>query len=618
MGGYDVPVLNANANAIKTNNKELKGSVVVMQRTHYCGNLTEQQIGQEVTLQGWVQKRRDLGGLIFIDVRDRAGIVQTVFNPDISKEALEIAETLRNEYVVEIKGHVIERAEKTKNPNLKTGAIEVQVSDVKVVNEAKNPPFTIEDNTDVGEETRLKYRYLDLRRPELARIFKMRSDITKTVRNFLDDEGFLEVETPILTKSTPEGARDYLVPSRVHEGEFYALPQSPQLFKQLLMVSGFDRYYQIARCFRDEDLRADRQPEFTQIDMEMSFMSIEDILEMNERLMKKVMKDVKGVDVETPFKRLPYDEAMSRYGSDKPDTRFGMELTDVSEIVKDSSFKVFAGAVESGGQVKLINVKGAAEKYSRKDIDALGEYAKVYGAKGLAWLKVTEDGFNGPIAKFFDGEIGEALKAAGEGQVGDLFLFGADKKSVVADSLGALRLKLGKDLDLIDQSLYNFLWVTDWPLFEYDEEDGRYYAAHHPFTMPADVEQLKTHPESVKAQAYDLVLNGYELGGGSLRIYQREVQEEMFKALGFTEESAREQFGFLMDAFEYGTPPHGGIAFGLDRIVMLLAGSTNLRDTIAFPKTASASDLLTEAPSSVDDAQLKELGIKVVAEPAKK
>ncbi|MBY0222586.1 MULTISPECIES: aspartate--tRNA ligase [Sporosarcina] len=589
-----------------------------MQRTHYCGNLTEQQIGQEVTLQGWVQKRRDLGGLIFIDVRDRAGIVQTVFNPDISKEALEIAETLRNEYVVEIKGHVIERAEKTKNPNLKTGAIEVQVSDVKVVNEAKNPPFTIEDNTDVGEETRLKYRYLDLRRPELARIFKMRSDITKTVRNFLDDEGFLEVETPILTKSTPEGARDYLVPSRVHEGEFYALPQSPQLFKQLLMVSGFDRYYQIARCFRDEDLRADRQPEFTQIDMEMSFMSIEDILEMNERLMKKVMKDVKGVDVETPFKRLPYDEAMSRYGSDKPDTRFGMELTDVSEIVKDSSFKVFAGAVESGGQVKLINVKGAAEKYSRKDIDALGEYAKVYGAKGLAWLKVTEDGFNGPIAKFFDGEIGEALKAAGEGEVGDLFLFGADKKSVVADSLGALRLKLGKDLDMIDQSLYNFLWVTDWPLFEYDEEDGRYYAAHHPFTMPADVEQLKTHPESVKAQAYDLVLNGYELGGGSLRIYQREVQEEMFKALGFTEESAREQFGFLMDAFEYGTPPHGGIAFGLDRIVMLLAGSTNLRDTIAFPKTASASDLLTEAPSSVDDAQLKELGIKVVAEPAKK
>ncbi|WP_153721296.1 aspartate--tRNA ligase [Sporosarcina cascadiensis] len=589
-----------------------------MKRTHYCGNLTEQQIGQEVTLQGWVQKRRDLGGLIFIDVRDRAGIVQTVFNPDISKEALEIAETLRNEYVIEIKGLVIEREERTKNKNLKTGAIEVQVTEVKVINEAKNPPFTIEDETDVGEETRLKYRYLDLRRPELARVFKMRSDITKTVRNFLDDEGFLEVETPILTKSTPEGARDYLVPSRVHEGEFYALPQSPQLFKQLLMVSGFDRYYQIARCFRDEDLRADRQPEFTQIDMEMSFMSIEDILELNERLITKIMKDVKGVEIPSPFKRLPYDEAMSRFGSDKPDTRFGMELTDVSDIVKDSSFKVFAGAVETGGQVKLINVKGAAAKYSRKDIDALGEYAKVYGAKGLAWLKVTEDGFNGPIAKFFDGEIGEALKAAGQGEVGDLFLFGADKKSVVADSLGALRLKLGKDLELIDQSAYNFLWVTDWPLFEYDEEDGRYYAAHHPFTMPSDVEQLTSDPASVKAQAYDLVLNGYELGGGSLRIYQREVQEAMFKALGFTDEQAREQFGFLLDAFEYGTPPHGGIAFGLDRIVMLLAGSTNLRDTIAFPKTASASDLLTEAPSAVDEAQLKELGIKVAVETAKK
>lgn len=589
-----------------------------MQRTHYCGNLSELQIGEEVTLKGWVQKRRDLGGLIFIDVRDRAGIVQTVFNPDISKEALEIAETLRNEYVIEVTGLVIEREERTKNKNLATGAIEVQVVEVKVINEAKNPPFTIEDETDVGEETRLKYRYLDLRRPELAKVFKMRSDITKTVRNFLDDEGFLEVETPILTKSTPEGARDYLVPSRVHEGEFYALPQSPQLFKQLLMVSGFDRYYQIARCFRDEDLRADRQPEFTQIDMEMSFMSIEEILELNERLIKKVMKDVKQVDVETPFKRLPYDEAMGRFGSDKPDTRFGMELTDVSEIVKDSSFKVFAGAVEAGGQVKLINVKGAADKYSRKDIDALGEFAKVYGAKGMAWLKVTEDGFNGPIAKFFDGEIGEALKVAGGGEAGDLFLFGADKKSVVADSLGALRLKLGKELDLIDQSQYNFLWVTDWPLFEYDEEDGRYYAAHHPFTMPADVEELKTSPETVKAQAYDLVLNGYELGGGSLRIYQRDVQEAMFKALGFTDEQAREQFGFLLDAFEYGTPPHGGIAFGLDRIVMLLAGSTNLRDTIAFPKTASASDLLTEAPSTVDDAQLKELGIKVVAEPVKK
>ncbi|MFS0689829.1 aspartate--tRNA ligase [Sporosarcina sp. 179-K 8C2 HS] len=582
-----------------------------MQRTHYCGQLTEEVIGQTVTLQGWVQRRRDLGGLIFIDLRDREGIVQVVFNPDFSSEALEIAETVRNEYVLEVTGNVVEREEQQKNPKLKTGSIEVHVEKVHIINEAKTPPFMLEDETDVNEEIRLKYRYLDLRRPALARVFKMRSDITKTVRNFLDGEGFFEVETPILTKSTPEGARDYLVPSRVHAGEFYALPQSPQLFKQMLMVSGFDRYYQIARCFRDEDLRADRQPEFTQIDMEMSFMSIEDIIELNERLMKKVMKDVKGIDIEIPFKRLPYDEAMGRFGSDKPDTRFGMELQDVSEIVKDSSFKVFAGAVESGGQVKSINVKGAADNYSRKDIDALGEFASVYGAKGLAWLKVDADGLKGPIAKFFEGEAGEALANSLGAEAGDLLLFVADKKSVVADALGALRLKLGKELNLIDESQFNFLWVTDWPLFEYDEEEGRYYAAHHPFTMPADVNGLETDPSNVKAQAYDLVLNGYELGGGSLRIYQREVQEKMFKALGFTEEQAREQFGFLLDAFEYGTPPHGGIAFGLDRIVMLLSGSTNLRDTIAFPKTASASDLLTEAPSAVDNSQLSELGISI-------
>ncbi|WP_432358452.1 aspartate--tRNA ligase [Sporosarcina sp. UB5] len=582
-----------------------------MQRTHYCGQLTEEVIGQTVTLQGWVQRRRDLGGLIFIDLRDREGIVQVVFNPDFSNEALEIAETVRNEYVLEVTGNVVEREENQKNPKIKTGSIEVHVENVRIINEAKTPPFMIEDETDVNEEVRLKYRYLDLRRPALARVFKMRSDITKTVRNFLDGEGFFEVETPILTKSTPEGARDYLVPSRVHAGEFYALPQSPQLFKQMLMVSGFDRYYQIARCFRDEDLRADRQPEFTQIDMEMSFMSIEDIIELNERLMQKVMKDVKGINIEIPFKRIPYDEAMERFGSDKPDTRFGMELQDVSEIVKDSSFKVFAGAVESGGQVKAINVKGAADNYSRKDIDALGEYAARYGAKGLAWLKVDAEGLKGPIAKFFEGEAGESLASSLGAEAGDLLLFVADKKSVVADALGALRLKLGKDLNLIDQTQFNFLWVTEWPLFEYDEEDGRYYAAHHPFTMPADVDGLETNPSDVKAQAYDLVLNGYELGGGSLRIYQRDVQEKMFKALGFTEEQAREQFGFLLDAFEYGTPPHGGIAFGLDRIVMLLSGSTNLRDTIAFPKTASASDLLTAAPSAVDDSQLSELGISI-------
>ncbi|MDW0112345.1 aspartate--tRNA ligase [Sporosarcina saromensis] len=582
-----------------------------MQRTHYCGQMTEEVIGQKVTLKGWVQKRRDLGGLIFVDLRDRTGIVQIVFNPDFSQDALAIAEKIRSEFVVEVSGKVVEREEKQKNHKIPTGSIEVHIENVHIINEAKTPPFMIEDDTDVNEETRLKYRYLDLRRPQMARVFKMRSDITKTVRNFLDDEGFLEVETPILTKSTPEGARDYLVPSRVHDGEFYALPQSPQLFKQMLMVSGFDRYYQIARCFRDEDLRADRQPEFTQIDMEMSFMTIEEIIELNERLMKKVMKNVKGIDVETPFKRIPYDEAMSRFGSDKPDTRFGMELQDVSELVKDSSFKVFAGAVESGGQVKAITVKGAAANYSRKDIDALGEFAARYGAKGLAWLKVDAEGLKGPIAKFFEGELAEALIQTVQAEDGDLLLFVADKKSVVADALGALRLKLGKDLGLIDESQFNFLWVTDWPLFEYDEEEGRYYAAHHPFTMPADVEELETNPSAVKAQAYDLVLNGFELGGGSLRIYQRDVQENMFKALGFTAEQAREQFGFLLDAFEYGTPPHGGIAFGLDRLVMLLAGATNLRDTIAFPKTASASCLLTEAPSSVDGAQLAELGIAI-------
>ncbi|WP_040286389.1 aspartate--tRNA ligase [Sporosarcina koreensis] len=586
----------------------------MMQRTQYCGELNEQNIGEQVTLKGWVQKRRDLGGLIFVDLRDRTGIVQAVFNPAISGQALETAERLRSEFVISVTGNVVERDERTKNKNLKTGGIEVHAEQIEIINEAKNPPFLIEDDTDVSEELRLKYRYLDLRRPQLARTFKMRSDITKTIRNFLDNEGFLEVETPILTKSTPEGARDYLVPSRVHEGEFYALPQSPQLFKQMLMVSGFDRYFQIARCFRDEDLRADRQPEFTQVDMEMSFMSIEEIIELNERMMQKVMKDVKGIAIDAPFKRMTYADAMARYGSDKPDTRFGMELTDVSEIVKDTAFKVFTGALESGGQVKLINVKGAAADYSRKDIDGFGEFAAVYGAKGLAWLKVEADGLKGPIAKFFEGDTAEAVQTAAAAEPGDLLLFAADKKSVVADTLGALRMKFGKERGLIDESLYNFLWVTDWPLFEYDEEDGRFYAAHHPFTMPADVKELEESPETVKALAYDLVLNGYELGGGSLRIYERDVQEKMFKALGFTQEEAREQFGFLLDAFEYGTPPHGGIAFGLDRLVMLLTGSTNLRDTIAFPKTASATDLLTEAPDTVDPAQLTELHIQLAPE----
>lgn len=584
-------------------------------RTHYCGEVTHTAIGQTVRLKGWVQKRRDLGGLIFIDLRDRTGIVQIVFSPDVSKEALQVAETIRSEYVLDVEGTVVQREEGQVNPNLPTGTVEVHATHVAILSEAKTPPFPISDKTDVSEDVRLKYRYLDLRRPVMFQTFQLRHQVTKAIRDFLDEEGFLEVETPILTKSTPEGARDYLVPSRVHPGEFYALPQSPQIFKQLLMVAGFERYYQIARCFRDEDLRADRQPEFTQVDIETSFMSQDDILAMVERMMARVMKIAKGIDIPIPFPRMSYDEAIARFGSDKPDTRFGLELVDLSEQVRDCGFKVFASAVQSGGQVKAINVKGAAHKYSRKDIDALTEYVARYGAKGLAWLKVEEDGLKGPIAKFFNEDEQKQMMQTLEAEAGDLLLFVADKKSVVADSLGALRLKLGKDLQLIDESAFHFLWITDWPLFEYDEEEGRYYAAHHPFTMPVreDVPKFETDPASVRAQAYDLVLNGYELGGGSLRIFERDIQEKMFKTLGFTEEQAREQFGFLLEAFEYGTPPHGGIALGLDRLVMLLAGRSNLRDTIAFPKTASASCLLTDAPSEVSEAQLDELHLQVKA-----
>jgi aspartyl-tRNA synthetase len=578
-------------------------------RTYFCGEVTEKAIGEKVSLKGWVQKRRDLGGLIFVDLRDRTGIVQVVFNPEVSPEALAAAEKIRNEFVLDIEGEVIAREEGTINENLKTGRIEIKAEKVTIINEAKTPPFVIGDNTEVSEDVRLKYRYLDLRRPVMFETFKMRHQVTKTMRDFLDSEGFLDVETPILTKSTPEGARDYLVPSRVHPGEFYALPQSPQIFKQLLMVGGFERYYQIARCFRDEDLRADRQPEFTQVDIEMSFMSQEEIIGLMENMMEKVMKEVKGQEVQLPFPRMTYQEAMDRFGSDKPDTRFGMELTDLSEIVKESSFKVFAGAVASGGQVKAINVKNGSGKYSRKDIDALTEFAAVYGAKGLAWLKAEEDGLKGPIAKFVTEEEQKSIYSALSVEPGDLLLFVADKKNVVADALGALRLKLGKELELIDQSKFNFLWVTDWPLLEYDEEEGRYYAAHHPFTMPAreDLDLLDKDPAQVRAQAYDLVLNGYELGGGSLRIFERDVQEKMFSVLGFSKEEAVEQFGFLLEAFEYGTPPHGGIALGLDRLVMLLAGRTNLRDTIAFPKTASASCVLTEAPGEVSQSQLNDL-----------
>ena len=589
---------------------------MMTKRTAYCGDITESYIGEKITIKGWVQKRRDLGGLIFIDLRDREGIVQVVFNPDLSGEALALAEKIRNEYVLSVTGTVVARGEGTVNPNLKTGKVEIHADEVEIINEAKTPPFMIDDQMEVSEDVRLKYRYVDLRRPAMMETFKMRHNVTTSFRNFLNDNGFLDVETPILTKSTPEGARDYLVPSRVHKGEFYALPQSPQIFKQLLMVSGFDRYYQIARCFRDEDLRADRQPEFTQIDMEMSFMDKEEIISLVEDMMKKLMSDVKDVNVSLPIPRMTYDDAMSRYGSDKPDTRFGMELIDVSEIVKESGFKVFAGAVANGGQVKLINVKGAASQYSRKDIDGLTEFVSRYGAKGLAWLKVEEEGLKGPISKFVTEEDASAISTSADAEAGDLLLFVADKKSVVADALGALRLKLGKELKLIDETKFNFLWVTDWPLLEFDEGENRYYAAHHPFTMPVkeDIELFETDPAAVRAEAYDLVLNGYELGGGSLRIYERDIQEKMFKVLGFSKEEAEEQFGFLLEAFEYGTPPHGGIALGLDRLVMLLSGRTNLRDTIAFPKTASASCVLTDAPGGVSEAQLKELSLSLDVE----
>ncbi|WP_333879565.1 aspartate--tRNA ligase [Lysinibacillus capsici] len=581
-------------------------------RTHASNELSEALQGEKVVLKGWVQRRRDLGGLIFIDLRDRTGITQVVFSPDVA-EAHALADKVRSEYVIEVEGTVILRTEDQINPNVPNGKIEVEATKLVVINTAKTTPFQIEDRTDVSEDLRLKYRYLDLRRPVMFDTFKMRSDVTRTIRNFLQNEGFLEVETPILTKSTPEGARDYLVPSRVHEGEFYALPQSPQLFKQLLMVAGFEKYFQIARCFRDEDLRADRQPEFTQVDIETSFLTQEEVLEMNERLIQAVMKEVKGIDIPAPFQRMKYQEAVDRYGSDKPDVRFGLELVALNDIFEGCNFKVFADTVAQGKQVKSINIKGAADKYSRKDMDELTKFVGIYGAKGLAWLKVTEEGLNGPIAKFFDEALAAALIERMGAEVGDILVFVADKADVVAASLGALRTKLGQDLNLIDESQFAFLWITDWPLFEYSEEDGRYYAAHHPFTRPfdEDIALMDTDPAAVRAQAYDIVLNGYELGGGSLRIYERDLQEKMFELLGFSEEEAQAQFGFLLEAFEYGVPPHAGLAFGLDRFVMLLAGRTNLRDTIAFPKTASASCLMTEAPSEVSPEQLSELSLAI-------
>ncbi|WP_086096430.1 aspartate--tRNA ligase [Staphylococcus aureus] len=583
-------------------------------RTTYCGLVTEAFLGQEITLKGWVNNRRDLGGLIFVDLRDREGIVQVVFNPAFSEEALKIAETVRSEYVVEVQGTVTKRDPETVNPKIKTGQVEVQVTNIKVINKSETPPFSInEENVNVDENIRLKYRYLDLRRQELAQTFKMRHQITRSIRQYLDDEGFFDIETPVLTKSTPEGARDYLVPSRVHDGEFYALPQSPQLFKQLLMISGFDKYYQIVKCFRDEDLRADRQPEFTQVDIEMSFVDQEDVMQMGEEMLKKVVKEVKGVEINGAFPRMTYKEAMRRYGSDKPDTRFEMELIDVSQLGRDMDFKVFKDTVENDGEIKAIVAKGAAEQYTRKDMDALTEFVNIYGAKGLAWVKVVEDGLTGPIGRFFEAENVETLLTLTGAEAGDLVMFVADKPNVVAQSLGALRVKLAKELGLIDETKLNFLWVTDWPLLEYDEDAKRYVAAHHPFTSPkeADIAKLGTAPEEAEANAYDIVLNGYELGGGSIRIHDGELQEKMFEVLGFTKEQAQEQFGFLLDAFKYGAPPHGGIALGLDRLVMLLTNRTNLRDTIAFPKTASATCLLTNAPGEVSDKQLEEVSLRI-------
>lgn len=582
-----------------------------MNRTHMCGTLNENNINELVELCGWVQKRRNLGGLVFVDLRDRSGVVQVVFDNDISEDAFSKAEKLGSEFVIAVKGKVFKR--QSINPNMPTGQIEIFAESMEILNSSETPPIYIKDDDEVSENLRLKYRYLDLRKPSMQNNLILRHKVSNCVRNFLNDEGFIEVETPMLTKTTPEGARDYLVPSRVNPEKFYALPQSPQLFKQLLMVSGMDRYFQIVKCFRDEDLRSDRQPEFTQIDCEMSFVNVEDVITVNEKLLQKVFKDILEVEIKLPFKRLTYKEAMSRYGVDKPDTRFGFELVDVSSLVKECGFKVFTSAIENGGSVQCINIKGYGDKFSRKDITSLEEYAKTYGAKGLAWIKITDDGITSPIGKFFSEEELESIIKAADATKGDLILFAADKISVVYDSLGHLRLEIAKRLNLLNSNEYDLLWVTEFPLFEYDEEDNRYVAKHHPFTSPMDedIELLESNPEKARAKAYDIVLNGHEIGGGSIRIYSSDLQQKMFKALGFSEEEAWEKFGFLLDAFRYGTPPHGGIAFGLDRLVMLLAGEDNIRQVIAFPKTQNATCPMTNAPSMADTKQLDELNISI-------
>lgn len=584
-----------------------------MKRTCRCAELSEKNIGEEVTMMGWVQKQRNKGGIIFVDMRDRSGILQVIFEDgEINEADFAKAEKLRSEFVIAVKGKVTARSGAV-NENLATGAIELRAEELRVLSESDTPPFPIEADSKTKEELRLKYRYLDLRRPDLQRNLIMRSKVATLIRQFLADEGFLEIETPMLTKSTPEGARDYLVPSRVHQGTFYALPQSPQLFKQLLMCSGYDRYFQLARCFRDEDLRADRQPEFTQVDMELSFVDEDDVMDVNERLLQKLFKEILDVDIELPIQRMTWQEAMDRFGSDKPDLRFGMELKDVSEVVKGCGFGVFTGALENGGSVRGINAKGQGGM-PRKKIDALVKFAKDFGAKGLAYLAINEDGtYKSSFAKFMTDDELKALVDAMEGEPGDLLLFAADKNKIVWDVLGNLRLEIAKNLDLLDKNVYKFLWVTEFPEFEYSEEQGRYLAMHHPFTMPFedDIQYLESNPEKVRARAYDIVLNGTEIGGGSIRIHQDDVQEKMLRALGFTDEKAQEQFGFLLDAFKYGVPPHAGLAYGLDRLVMIMAHEDSIRDVIAFPKIKDASCLMTDAPNVVDDKQLEELSLEI-------